>query len=77
MKGCRNCKNWTATEEYLDRDDPAVIGTKVQMGTCHRHAPFAATVTITAGEAEPRVEGRWPLVASDAWCGDWEPGFQS
>jgi len=23
MKGCRSCRNWTAIEEYLDRDDPA------------------------------------------------------
>ena len=75
MKGCRSCRNWTEIDEFLDRDDPAAVGAKVQMGTCRRHAPQPATVTAGANEA--RVEGRWPLVASDAWCGDWEPGFES
>ncbi len=29
----------------------------------------------TAGAAEPRWSTFWPQVASDDWCGEWDPQF--
>jgi hypothetical protein len=77
MKGCRSCKNWVGVEEYLDRDDPAAVNTKVQMGACRRYAPQPHSITGPAGAEAPRIGSFWPLVASDEWCGEWEPGFES
>jgi hypothetical protein len=73
MKGCRGCRSWQSREEFLDRDDPATNGLKVQMGTCRRYAPRPEPGT--GGETHP-AEAQWPSVPSDAWCGEWEPNFQ-
>ncbi len=31
MKGCRNCVNWQALEEFLDRLDPATQNQKARI----------------------------------------------
>lgn len=68
MKGCRSCTHWQATDERLEREDPATAGQKVQIGLCRRFAPRPLTTqTAVAAEAS------WPRVASDDWCGEWEP----
>ena len=76
MKGCRNCVNWEGIDEYLDRIDPATAGQKAQVGVCRRYAPRAATVApgpdLDTGQ---RLESRWPMAASDDWCGEWDPKF--
>lgn len=36
------------------------------LGQCRRHAPVALTLD------DQRVEGRWPRVSADDWCGDYE-----
>ncbi len=77
MKGCRSCRNWSAIEEYVDRDDPAAVNTKVQWGACQRYAPKPHAVQVEAGAQAARIENHWPLVESDKWCGEWEPGFES
>ena len=82
MKGCRSCRNWVGNGERLDRDDPAAVNTKVELGDCRRHAPQPFSVESKAGEAtangtDIRIQGVWPTVPSDAWCGDWEPEFKS
>ncbi len=77
MKGCRNCRNWVGVEEYLDRDDPAVVNAKVQLGSCRRYAPRPHANERPAGGTPPRIESHWPLVASDEWCGEWEPEFET
>ena len=56
MKGCRSCKNWVAIEEYLDRDDPAVVNAKVQLGACRRYAPGPHANERPAGGTPPRIE---------------------
>jgi len=71
MKGCRNCKNWQALDEHLDRIDPATAGQPVQVGICRRYAPRPSE-TGTTGEP---LDARWPRVASDDWCGEWDPHF--
>ena len=30
MKGCRRCTYWQGTGQQLDRDDPAIMGQKVE-----------------------------------------------
>jgi len=70
MKGCRNCTSWQGVGEYLDREDPATAGQKVQMGLCRRHAPRPGTRLTSDTEAGASP---WPQVASDDWCGEWEP----
>ncbi len=78
MKGCRNCACWQALEEFLDRIDPATQGKKAQLGLCKRYAPRPLTPEAGAGDtgaAEPRWSTFWPQVASDDWCGEWDPQF--
>ena len=77
MKDCRSCRNWASIEEYVDRDDPNAVNAKVQWGACRRYAPQAHAIAIESGKAAPRTESHWPLVESDMWCGEWEPGFES
>ena len=67
MKGCRSCKNWVAIEEYLDRDDPAVVNAKVQRpGVCNAletllvHRDCAGTFS-----KHPRSDDALPPVALD------------
>ena len=78
MKGCRNCSCWQALEVFLDRIDPATQDKKVQVGLCKRYAPRPLTPEGGAGDAnnaEPRWNTFWPRVASDDWCGEWDPQF--
>ena len=76
MKGCRNCKLWQELEEFLDRIDPATQDQKVQIGLCRRYAPRPLTPEPSeVGGAEPRWDTFWPRVASDDWCGEWDPEF--
>ena len=82
MKGCRNCACWQALEEFLDRIDPATQDQKAQVGLCKRYAPRPLTPEGGAGatdgeanRAEPRWNTFWPRVASDDWCGEWDPQF--
>jgi hypothetical protein len=86
MKGCRNCSRWQALEEFLDRIDPATQDKKAQLGLCKRYAPRSLTPEAGAGAvggavgggmggAEPRWRAFWPHVASDDWCGEWDPQF--
>ena len=75
MKGCRNCVNWQALEEFLDRVDPATKDQKVQIGRCRRYAPRPLSPGAGANDAVPDQDSCWPRVASDDWCGEWDPQF--
>ncbi len=86
MKGCRNCTQWQALEEFLDRIDPATQDTKVQIGLCRRYAPRPLTPEAGAGDTGAAADGAadgegsrwktfWPRVDSDDWCGEWDPQF--
>ena len=76
MKGCRNCHHWQTKNIELDRVDPATANQKVQLGLCRRYAPRPSL-----GAPQPQDSGAatesspWPHVASDDWCGEWEPSF--
>ncbi|MFQ5467649.1 MAG: hypothetical protein ACE5DS_05875 [Kiloniellaceae bacterium] len=76
MKGCRTCRHWQGVERYLERVDPATAGKKVQLGLCRRHAP-QPSIGADGADADDMAgaRGRWPAVASDDWCGEWEPNM--
>ena len=71
MKGCRNCHHWQSQDVELDRIDPATANLKVQVGLCRRYAPRPGGATTTG--SAPTDTAPWPRVASDDWCGEWEP----
>lgn len=73
MSNCRFCRHWFAIEEHLDREDPLLVGQKVQLGNCRRYAPRPASLSSTASAEDKRVESFWPLVGSDDRCGELEP----
>ncbi len=74
MKGCRSCTHWKNLEIDLDRIDPATANKPARLGACQRHAPRPV---MAAGPAPGNLETMsWPRVASDDWCGDWEPEFK-
>lgn len=75
MKGCRNCRHWQAQEVHLDRIDPATAGQKVQVGACRRYAPHPRIGGNDGGVPSGSETCPWPRVASDDWCGEWEPTF--
>ncbi len=75
MKGCRNCGNWQSLDEFLDRVDPATKNQKVQIGRCKRYAPRPLTPDGGPNGGEPAWDSYWPRVASDDWCGEWDPQF--
>ena len=50
-------------------------GQIAQMGRCKRHAPRPLTPDRLTGDAEPRWDTFWPRVASDDWCGEWDPNI--
>jgi len=76
MKGCRRCTYWQGTGEQLDRDDPAIMGQKVEFGLCRRYAPQPGTNLNGNGAGDGTGTGGespWPKIASDEWCGEWQP----
>ncbi len=73
MKGCRSCSYWQNLEIEVDRIDPATANQKVQLGVCRRHAPRPGTTAAASSDGVETMP--WPRVASDDWCGDWEPHF--
>lgn len=76
MKGCRSCHHWQEQDQFLDRIDPATANQKVQIGRCRRYAPRPNIVPAASGGDSAAVNGLWPQVASDDWCGEWEPEFK-
>jgi hypothetical protein len=62
VEKCINC-------QYYDRRNAKPTDGKAPLwGQCRRHAPHLNPVTAKAYV----VEGVWPLVRDDDWCGEWE-----
>src|SRR5215471_7820938 len=62
VEKCVNC-------QYYDRKNAKPTDGKAPLwGQCRRHAPHLNPVTAKAYV----VEGVWPLVRDDDWCGEWE-----
>ena len=61
VEKCINC-------QYYDRKRGRPVDGKAPMwGQCRRHSPHLNPVTAKAYV----VEGVWPLVRDDDWCGEW------
>ena len=73
MKGCRNCTNWQALDEFLDRIDPATNNQNAQLGQCRRYAPQPLAPEAGGSGEDSAWDARWPRAASDDWCGEWDP----
>ena len=62
VEKCVNC-------QYYDRRNAKPTDGKAPLwGQCRRHAPQLNPVTAKAYV----VEGVWPLVRDDDWCGEWK-----
>ena len=69
MEKCVNC-------QYYDRRNarPNDGRAPVMWGQCRRHSPHLSPV---AGKKAYLVEGVWPLVRDDDWCGEWRAPARS
>lgn len=74
MKYCRSCRSFIPSGVEVDRNDPEILNTKVQLGECRRYAPHPVTATGDASEA--KALSLWPGVASDSGCAEWDPPFE-
>ena len=62
VENCENC-------EFYDRRRGRPADGKAPMqGQCRRHSPHLNPATARAYV----VEGVWPLVRDDDWCGEWK-----
>jgi hypothetical protein len=62
VEKCINCR-------FYDRRHARPLDGKAPLwGQCRRHAPHLNPVTAKAYV----VEGIWPLVRDDDWCGEWK-----
>jgi hypothetical protein len=69
MEKCVNC-------QYYDRRDarPTDGRTPVMWGQCRRDSPHLSPLSATKAYL---VEGVWPLIRDDDWCGEWRAPTQS
>ena len=62
MEKCVGC-------QFYDRNDDHVEDKGVRWGKCRRGVPIVHPVSAKAY----MVEGIWPHVRDDDWCGEWSP----
>jgi hypothetical protein len=55
--------------QYYDRDDKHAADKGVSWGKCRRTGPIVHPVSVKSY----MVEGVWPHVRDDDWCGEWAP----
>lgn len=69
MEKCINC-------QYYDRRNarPSDGRAPLMWGQCRRHSPHLNPVT---SKKSYQVEGVWPLVRDDDWCGEWRAPTRS
>lgn len=61
MKKCQNC-------QFYDRKDARTTDGRTTMwGQCRRHSPLLNPENTKTY----MVEGIWPVVRDDDWCGEW------
>jgi hypothetical protein len=61
VKKCQNC-------QFYDRKESRVTDGRTTMwGQCRRHSPLLNPQNIKTYV----VEGIWPVVRDDDWCGEW------
>ncbi|HYQ99107.1 MAG TPA: hypothetical protein VET86_03625 [Casimicrobiaceae bacterium] len=62
MEKCQTC-------QYYDRKK-AAGGSAPSWGQCRRSAPQLSPVSVNAKSY--MIEGVWPTVRDDDWCGEWK-----
>ena len=63
MEKCLNC-------QFFDRRNArATDGRAAMWGQCRRHSPHLNPLSVKSY----LVEGVWPLIRDDDWCGEWAP----
>ena len=62
MEKCISC------QFYDRRNGRSTEGKTIMWGQCRRHSPHLNPVTAKAHV----IEGVWPLVRDDDWCGEWK-----
>lgn len=69
MEKCVNC-------QYYDRRNarPTDGRAPVMWGQCRRHSPHLSPLSATKAYL---VEGVWPLIRDDDWCGEWRAPTRS
>ena len=69
MEKCVNC-------QYYDRRNakPNEGRAPVMWGQCRRHSPH---LSPAGAQKTYMVEGVWPLVRDDDWCGEWRAPARS
>lgn len=64
MERCTNC-------QYYDRNKGVAEGKTGAAGLCRRAAPALSPIN----QKSYMIEGVWPTVRDDDWCGEWKtPG---
>jgi len=56
--------------QHYDRDDAQAEDRAVRWGKCRRTGPIVHPLSAKAY----LIEGVWPAVRDDDWCGEWAPG---
>ena len=62
MEKCAGCR-------FYDRSDAQSDDKSTRWGKCRRTGPMVHPVSVKPY----MVEGIWPYVRDDDWCGEWEP----
>jgi len=64
VKKCQNC-------QFYDRKDGrSTDGRTTMWGQCRRHSPLLSPHSPQSSKSYV-VEGIWPVVRDDDWCGEW------
>jgi hypothetical protein len=64
VKKCQNC-------QFYDRKDGRTTDGRTTMwGQCRRHSPLLSPQPPQSAKTYV-VEGIWPVVRDDDWCGEW------
>jgi hypothetical protein len=67
MEKCLNC------QFYDRRNARPTDGRAIMWGQCRRHSPHLSPSTAKGY----MVEGVWPLIRDDDWCGEWRSPAQT
>ena len=68
-QGKRNVEKCLSCQFFDRRNARATDGRAAMWGQCRRHSPHLNPLSVKSY----LVEGVWPLIRDDDWCGEWAP----
>jgi hypothetical protein len=68
-RGNRNVEKCLSCQFYDRRNGRPIDGRAAMWGQCRRHSPHLNPLSAKSY----LVEGVWPLIRDDDWCGEWAP----